>query len=183
MKKLLIVVDYQNDFVTGSLGFRKAQELEETIADKISEYREKRDEIAFTFDTHGEDYLETFEGRRLPVPHCIKETEGWQLYGRTACLISDEDKRFYKPAFGSAELFEYLKGKSYESVELAGVVSNICVISNAVLVKTALPEVPVIVDCACTASNDYTLNEAALKVMEGLQIELLNRKQDDGDEA
>lgn len=174
MKKLLIVVDYQNDFVCGSLGFPKARELDAAIAEKISEYRRRGDEIAFTFDTHSEDYLDTQEGKKLPVPHCIKNTAGWELYGAAAAMLEETDKRFYKPAFGSAELFEYLKGGSYESVELVGLVSNICVLSNAVLAKAALPEVPLIVDAACTAAGDEKLNEAALCVMAGLQIEVLN---------
>ena len=173
MKKLLIVVDYQNDFVSGSLGFPKAAELEAAIASKILQYRESGGDVAFTFDTHGEDYLSTQEGKNLPVTHCVRGTGGWELYGRIAGLMKEGDRRFLKPAFGSGELFDYLRSSDYESIELAGVVSNICVISNAVLAKTALPEAVVTVDSACVASNDESLNEAALKVMAGLQIVIL----------
>lgn len=176
MKKILIVVDYQNDFVDGSLGFEKAAEIEKNIANKIELYRKLGDEIIFTLDTHFGDYAQTQEGRLLPVPHCIKGTKGHELYGKVALLKKDEDKVLEKPTFGSWELFEYLKDKEFESIELVGVVSNICVISNAIIAKTALPQTPVIVDASCTASNDDGLNKSALDVMEGLQIKVINRE-------
>lgn len=170
MKKCLIVVDYQNDFVTGSLGFKKAEQLDDRIAEKIEKYRSENWEIVFTFDTHEENYLNTNEGRNLPVEHCIKGTDGHKLYGKTANMLKQSDKCFYKPSFGSAELFEYLKAEKFDIVELCGVVTNICVISNAVLAKTALPEAEVSVDSACVASNDDSLNKSALDVMQSLQI-------------
>ena len=170
IKKCLIVVDYQNDFVTGSLGFEKAEQLDGRIADKIEKYRSDGWEIVFTFDTHEENYLQTNEGRNLPVEHCIKGTDGHKLYGRTAEMQEERDKCFYKPSFGSAELFEYLRCENFEKVELCGVVTNICVISNVVLAKTALPEAEVLVDSACVASNDDSLNKSALDVMKSLQI-------------
>lgn len=175
MRKLLIVVDYQNDFVTGSLGFPKAAALEQGIAGKIKEYKAHGGDVVFTLDTHGEDYSHTQEGRNLPVQHCTRGSEGWKLYGAVAPLCDDSTPRFEKGAFGSLALANYLAGKDYEAIELVGVVSNICVISNAVLAKAALPEARVIVDAACTASHDGRLNEAALDVMQGLQIEVLNR--------
>ena len=170
MRKCLIVVDYQNDFVTGSLGFAKAEQLDDRIADKIENYCNDGWEIVFTFDTHEENYLQTNEGRNLPVEHCIKGTDGHKLYGRTAEMQEESDKCFYKPSFGSAELFEYLKAERFDKVELCGVVTNICVISNAVLAKTALPESEISVDSACVASNDDNLNKSALDVMQSLQI-------------
>lgn len=176
MKKLLIVVDYQNDFVSGSLGFEKAAALEDRIADKIAQYRQAKDDVLFTLDTHAVDYANTQEGRNLPVVHCIKGTEGWELFGKIAALKQEGDVCFEKPSFGSAELFEYLKNKPYENIELIGVVSNICVLSNAVLVKAVLPETPVTVDASCVASNDDRLNEAALDVMESMQIRVINRE-------
>ena len=174
MKKCLIVVDYQNDFVNGSLGFPKAAELENNIAEKIKYYRETGGEILFTFDTHSENYMTTQEGKNLPVAHCIKDTAGHSLYGQIADLILESDKKFYKNTFGSDELYMYLKTKKFKSIELVGVVSNICVISNAVLAKTAQPETPIIVDAACTASNDSKLNQEALDVMQSLQIQIIN---------
>ena len=176
MKKCLIVVDYQNDFVSGFLGFPEAVELERHIADKIKLYRDGGDEIMFTFDTHSEDYMNTQEGKNLPVPHCIKDTDGHKLYGRIAELIQKSDKRFHKNTFGSDELYMYLKTVKFKSIELVGVVSNICVISNAILAKTAQPETPIIVDAACTAGNDGKLNQEALDVMQSLQIQIINRK-------
>lgn len=175
MKKLLIVVDYQNDFVTGSLGFPEAVKLEKPIAEKIAQYRKEGQSIAFTYDTHDGDYLKTQEGRRLPVPHCVKGTEGWELYGRIAGLVQEGDRLIYKPAFGSAELFDYLRQSDFDSIELVGLVSDICVISNAALVKAALPEAEVTVDAACTASADPNKNRAALEIMSSLQINVINR--------
>lgn len=170
MKKCLIVVDYQNDFVTGSLGFKKAEQLDNRIAEKIEKYRNEGWEISFTFDTHEENYLNTNEGRNLPVAHCIKGTDGHKLYGKTAKMLTKSDRCFFKSSFGSTELFEHLKAEKFDIVELCGVVTNICVISNAILVKTALPEAEVSVDSACVASNDDSLNKSALDVMQSLQI-------------
>ena len=180
MSRCLIVVDYQNDFVSGSLGFAGAELLDRAIAEKIQKYRANGDTVVFTFDTHGGDYLKTQEGRNLAVPHCLKGTEGHGLYGETGKLILDADKRFYKPAFGSGELYEYLKETPFESIELVGLVSNICVVSNAVLAKTAQPETPIIVDSDCTASHDPKMNEAALAVMRGLQIRIVKKVSDSG---
>lgn len=176
MKKLLIVVDYQKDFVNGSLGFDGAEKLDILIADKIRSYRENGDDVVFTADTHDSDYLFTQEGKKLPVVHCVKNTDGWQLYGTVATLFGNGDKLFKKSVFGSGDLYEWLKTTEYDSVELVGLVSNICVISNAVLVKTALPEAEVTVDASCTASADMHLHDSALDVMAGLQIKITNRQ-------
>jgi nicotinamidase-related amidase len=176
MKKLLIVVDYQNDFVTGSLGFPKATELEESIAEKIRTYRALGDggQIIFTMDTHDRHYMDSQEGKNLPIAHCIDGEDGWQLYGSVADLKGPQDLVFSKPTFGSMELADYLQGKAdqYESVEFVGVVTNICVISNVALVKAAMPNVPQLVDAHCVASNDDALGEAALKVMESIHVQV-----------
>ena len=175
MQRCLIVVDFQNDFVSGSLGFPGAESLDSLIAEKIRKYRARGDAVIFTFDTHGEDYLKTQEGQNLAIPHCIKGTAGHDLYGETAKLLQDEDKRFYKPAFGSGELYEYLKTTAFERIEIVGLVSNICVVSNAVLAKTAQPETPIVVDADCIASYDPNLNRAAIDILKGLQIEIVKR--------
>lgn len=185
MKKLLIVVDFQNDFVDGTLGFQGAEELDERIAAKIAEYRKDGNPICFTFDTHKQNYLQTQEGRKLPIEHCIEGTPGHDLYGRVAACQEDMDLVFYKQTFGSSELFERLMRLQrtasgldtlpFESIQLVGLVSNICVLANAVIARTACPEVPIIVDASCTASADTELNEKALDVMESLQIEVINR--------
>lgn len=176
MKKILVVVDYQNDFVTGSLGFEKAKALEDAIVRKIEQYKQKGDKVVFTFDTHEKNYMDTQEGKNLPVPHCIKNTEGWNLYGKLAEYCNEAAACFEKPTFGSMKLANYLAENQFDSVELVGVVSNICVISNAVLAKAALPEAEIIVDAACTASNDDSLNEKALDAMQGMQIKVINRE-------
>ena len=175
MKKILLVIDYQKDFVDGALGFPQAAVLEDAIADKITAYRKNGDEIVFTFDTHTEDYLSTQEGRNLPVIHCIKGTPGWELFGKIAGLCLETDTCFEKIAFGSMELANYLAENHYDQVELVGVVSNICLLSDAVIAKAALPEAQIVVDAACVASNVDRLNEAALDVMESLQIKIINR--------
>lgn len=176
MKKLLIVVDYQKDFVDGALGFPGAELLDAAICAKIEAYRAQGADVLFTFDTHSDQYLETQEGRKLPVVHCIPGSEGWELYGKVASMLRRSDRTFKKPAFGILEVAEYLKDKDYQEIELVGLVSNICVLSNAVLAKSALPEARVMVDAACTDSYDPDLHRKALDVMEGLQIEVLNRQ-------
>ncbi len=170
MKRILVVVDFQNDFVTGSLGFPGALELDARIAEKIDKRRKDGWEIVFTFDTHGKNYSSTQEGKKLPVPHCIRGTKGWELYGRVAASRRDSDMKFEKNAFGSMELAGYLTKNGYDEVELVGLVSNICVVSNAILAKAALPEAEVVVDSSCTSCADVEANREALNVMKGLQI-------------
>ncbi len=170
MKKALIVVDYQNDFVNGSLGFDKAILLEEAICCKIKEYQSQQQTVLFTMDTHKPNYLDTQEGKKLPIEHCIENTYGWELYGKVKNLLAHDAVCFCKNTFGSLSLAEYLKEQQFDSVELCGLVSNICVLSNAVLAKAALPEAEIIVDANCTASNDETLNQKALDVLTGLQV-------------
>ncbi|WP_303870841.1 cysteine hydrolase family protein [Acetobacterium wieringae] len=176
MRSILLVIDYQQDFVDGALGFPQAVLLEEPIAKKIMAYRQNGQEILFTYDTHTADYLNTQEGRNLPVVHCIKGTPGWALYGKVAKLQRDTDICIEKIAFGSMELAEFLAENQYDQVELVGVVSNICLISDAVLAKAALPEAQIIVDASCVASNDDCLNAAALDVMASMQICIINRR-------
>lgn len=175
MKRCLIVVDYQTDFVTGALGFDAALPLDNRIARKIKEYRKNGDDIIFTLDTHSSDYLETYEGRRLPVAHCIRDTEGHSLFGMVGKTRAQSDRIFCKNTFGSDDLYTYLKKTAYLSIELVGVVTNICVIANAVLAKTAQPETDIAVDTSCVASDNECLNEAALQVMESLQIKMINK--------
>ena len=170
MKKCLIVVDYQNDFVIGSLGFEKAKELELGIANRINAYHLAENDVIFTFDTHYDDYSDSYEGKHLPIPHCIEETDGHKLYGSVAGCVKDKDIVFKKSVFGSDAMYEYLKTACYSSIEFVGVVTNICVMANAVLAKTALPDADIIVDSALTASNDEQLHKAALLAMESMQI-------------
>ena len=176
--KLLVIVDYQNDFVNGSLGFEGAELLDRKIAHKIRDYRKEGGEVIYTMDTHQTDYLTTQEGRKLPTEHCIEDTQGHRLYGFTAKERTDKDKVFYKDTFGSLELADYLKFRTYDSVELVGLVSNICVMANAILIKAALPETPVIVNTAYTASADKELEAKAFDVMEGLQVDVVRDREE-----
>lgn len=185
MKRLLIVVDYQKDFVDGSLGFEGAEKLEEPIAEKIEAYRSVGDEIAFTYDKHHKGYLNTLEGKNLPIEHCIEGTPGFQLYGKINDMIGDSDPAFTKGAFGSVELAHFLARRQHAadehnvqpfiSIELVGLVSHICVLSNAVIAKSACPDVPVIVDAAATDSYDKGLQEKAFDVLEGICVRVVNR--------
>ena len=173
MKKLLIVVDYQKDFVDGSLGFKDAVQLDEYISSLIQDYHENNDDVIFTFDTHQENYLETQEGRNLPIVHCIENSDGWKLYGKVATLVQENDYCINKPGFGSLELGNYLADKNYQSITLVGIVSNICVISNAVICKAALPEVDIYIDTKGIASNDLGMQSKALDILKNLQFQII----------
>lgn len=173
--KLLIVVDYQKDFVDGALGFDGAENLDLRIAAKIKAYHEANDAVVFTFDTHRKNYLKTQEGRKLPVEHCICGTEGWMLYGETGKQQGEEDLCFQKPTFPSLELADYITEEEFESIELVGLVSHMCVLSNAVMAKSAAPEAEIIIDASCTDSFDKELHEKALDLMEALQMTVVNR--------
>ncbi len=171
--KALIVVDYQVDFVSGALGFAGAELLEPIIIEKIRETRKNGGTVIFTFDTHHENYLNTAEGKKLPVPHCIENTEGYELYGKVRDCLEDGDIVIRKPSFGSLELADVLRKKKFDEVELCGLVTDICVVSNAIIAKAALPEARVIVDSKACASFDKDAHEAALKVMRSVQIDVL----------
>lgn len=185
MKRLLIVVDYQNDFVDGALGFEGAEKLEEYIAQKIEEYRKSGDEVAFTYDKHQRNYLETLEGKNLPIEHCIEGTPGFELFGSINDLVGDCDPVFTKGTFGSIDLTQFLARRQHAadelgvqpfiSIELVGLVSHICILSNAVLAKAACPNVPIIVDALGTDSYDKELQAKAFDVLEGIHIQVENR--------
>lgn len=174
--KYLIVVDMQNDFVTGSLGTKEAQAITARMLQKVKEFQGV---VIFTKDTHAEDYLSTQEGRMLPVEHCIKGTDGWQLIPELE-EIQQQGKHpvFEKNTFGSVELARFLLGKhqekEIESVELAGLCTDICVISNALLIKAFMPELSVAVDASCCAGVSPDKHRAALQTMESCQIILKN---------
>ena len=175
MKRLLIVVDYQRDFVEGALGFPGAGALDGPTADRIAVYRAAGDDVAFTLDTHGPDYPATEEGQWLPAAHCLRGSPGWSLYGRTGEARRPEDPVFEKETFPSLALGEWLRERDYGQVELCGLVSHICVLSNAVMVKAALPNAHITVDARLTASYDPALHQKALDVLEGIQIAVLHR--------
>jgi nicotinamidase-related amidase len=172
MKKLLIVVDFQNDFIDGALGFPKALTLVDPIKERIKEYLDNNNDIIYTLDTHNDNYLNTCEGHNLPVPHCIDNTFGHKI--NELCDYSTQAiKVFKKPTFPSLELAKYLENTDYEYVELCGLVSNICVLSNAVMVKSALLNAKIVIDSKLTASFDEELEQKAFDVLRGLHIEIL----------
>ncbi len=170
MKRLLVVVDMQKDFIDGSLGTAEAQQIVPAVKNKIREYRDAGDEVVFTLDTHGEDYLRTQEGQKLPVLHCIKGTEGWELCGE---LKEEPGQRFEKGTFGSKELAAWAAAQGFASVEVIGLCTDICVISNALLLKAFSPEIPVRVDAACCAGVTPQSHENALEAMKMCQIEII----------
>lgn len=170
--KALVVVDYQVDFVNGALGFAGAEKLEPIILEKIEKCRRDGGQVIFTLDTHGENYLETSEGRQLPIPHCIDGTAGHKLFGKVAQAVQ-EDIVIKKPSFGSLELADLLRRGGFDEVELCGLVTDICVISNAIIAKAALPESIVTVDSHACACADPAAHERALAVMRGVQINVI----------
>ena len=174
MKKLLVVVDYQNDFVDGALGFKGAELLADTIKEKIENYLNSNNDVIFTLDTHNEKYMDTHEGKNLPVIHCVKGSEGWKI-NKKVDYLDKAIKVFEKPTFPSLDLANYLKDSDYEEVELCGLVSNICVISNAVMVKSALPNANIFIDAKATDSFDRVLQDKCFDVLEGLHIKVINR--------
>lgn len=170
MRKILVVVDMQNDFIDGALGTAEALAIVENVKAKIREYDQK--DIFVTMDTHTPDYLNTQEGRNLPVEHCIKGTDGWKLRSDIAEILT-EAKVYEKPTFGSTALAKDIaKIAAAEDIEieLIGLCTDICVVSNALLLKAMMPEVTISVDPACCAGVTPESHEAALKTMQMCQI-------------
>ena len=173
MKRLLVVVDYQNDFVDGALGFKGAELISHNIAELIKEFRNQGDEVVFTYDTHNEDYLNTVEGKNLPVPHCLRGSDGWQLYPEINALLGDA-KVFEKPGFGSKELGHYIEDNDFDEIYLCGLVSDICVFSNAIIAKaSASPYTKIKVVRNATSSFDLDMQEKSFDVLKHLHIEII----------
>jgi nicotinamidase-related amidase len=180
MTKLLVVVDYQKDFVDGTLGFEKATTLEQGIYDKVTKYLHEGNKVLFTYDTHYEEYLQTREGKNLPVIHCIKGTEGHKLYGKLEeFAAADNTLHCKKEGFGISpkDMLQIFKevGEDLKEIEFVGVVTNICVISNVVMFQSQFRNADVIVDASLCASFDEGLHEKALDVVVGLQGKVINR--------
>ena len=173
MKKILIVVDMQNDFIDGALGTKEAEQNVEPVMHKIKEYNTAN--IYATRDTHGTDYLSTQEGKNLPVEHCMKGTKGWEIRAEIEELL-DGAVIVDKPSFGSLELAEllYEENKKEElEIELIGLCTDICVVSNAILLKAKMPEVKISVDASCCAGVTPESHAAALETMKMCQINIL----------
>ncbi len=173
MQDFLIVVDMQEDFIDGTLGTEEAQKIVVKVREKIEEFGGK---VIYTRDTHEDDYLRTQEGRNLPVRHCIRETQGWQISGElpTGKAFAVVDK----PAFGSVELGERLREENereaIRQVVLVGLCTDICVISNALLVKAFLPETEIVVDASCCAGVTPESHKIALQAMKSCQVTIEN---------
>ena len=177
MNRYLFVIDYQNDFVDGALGFPGAEKLDEKIAAKVREYGEGH--VLFTRDTHFENYLDTREGKNLPVVHCVKGTKGWECYGETRKALEEVkapaiDKLVFGMDVTDPATAAVLPAQADE-IELVGLVSNICVISNACVLQAKYPEARIIVDASLTASMDPAMHEKVLDVLEGFQVKVINR--------
>lgn len=174
--RILIAVDLQNDFVSRALGTKEAEAIIPSAAARIREYREAGNPVIATMDTHGTDYALTQEGRRLPVPHCIRGTEGWQLDPAIREALGDS-LLVEKPTFGSVRLPEIVRETAGDSkdltIELLGLCTDICVVSNALLLKAAFPEAVLQVNSACCAGVTPEKHRAALETMASCQIDIL----------
>lgn len=175
-RDILVVVDMQRDFVDGALGSKDAEAIVPKVVEKVNAFQ---GDIYFTLDTHVPHYLETQEGKHLPVPHCIEGSEGWQLVpGLEELVLPKEAKKIVKPTFGSwslgMELKELHEKEGLNFIEVVGLCTDICVISNALLLKAFVPEVPIYCDAACCAGVTKEKHEAALETMRSCQIIVTN---------
>ena len=173
MRKILIVIDMQNDFIDAALGTKEALTIVDAVKEKIKSYPVS--DVIATMDTHGDNYMDTQEGKYLPVPHCIKGSEGWQIRPDIMELLTGA-KIYEKPTFGSTALAEDLKALSQKEaieLELIGLCTDICVVSNALLLKAFMPEVKISVDARCCAGVTPEKHLAALETMKSCQIQLV----------
>ncbi len=174
MRKILIVVDMQNDFIDAALGTKEAEAIVEAVKDKIRSYRPE--DVIATMDTHEKDYMQTQEGENLPVEHCIRGTEGWKIRPDIEELLKGA-KIYEKPTFGStalaADLKELAEKENFE-LEIIGLCTDICVVSNALLLKANMPEVRITVDAACCAGVTPESHQAALATMRACQVHVIN---------
>jgi nicotinamidase-related amidase len=175
--KILVVTDMQNDFIIGALGTEETVKIVDSAKVKIDSYLAAGDTVIYTQDTHTEAYLYTQEGQKLPVKHCIKGTPGWEISQKvyvSGCQVIE------KPSFGSIELAEFIIGiKEVQSIELIGICTDICVISNAMILKAKMPEIPILVDASCCAGTTLESHNNALHAMKVCQIEVTEVKDND----
>lgn len=187
MEKVLVLVDLQNDFIDGSLGSAEAQAIVPNIIQKLKNTNLAETLVLFTKDTHYDNYLETFEGKHLPVKHCIENTSGWGINKEISGLVDNTTRlmysstyitnsRIYKNTFGSDVLRELLieHANEIEEIEFCGLCTDICVISNVLMARQVLPEINITVDASCCAGTTPEKHKAALEVMRSCQIEVIN---------
>lgn len=178
--KVLVVVDCQNDFINGSLANEEAQKRLPRITEKINEAKRNGDMIICTKDTHFDNYFHTLEGEKLPILHCIKDTKGWELSNKIKSVLPYETVIIEKVTFGSTELVDFIR-KIYDNIEdleeveieICGLITSICVVSNALLLRTFFPNTKIIVDTSCCAGLTKEDHEAAKIVMRNCQIDLI----------
>ena len=170
MRKVIVVIDMQNDFIDGALGTKEAQAMLPHLVAKLE--REKDALLIFTQDTHSKNYMETQEGWNLPVLHCIKPEKGWEIAPSLQPFVKKAAAVIEKPAFGSLELPKAVAKLQPDEVELVGLCTDICVISNAMILKTAFPELPVAVDASCCAGVTPTSHDNALQAMKMCQVDI-----------
>ena len=169
--KVLAIIDMQKDFIDGALGTKEAVAIVQKVAARLAQAWADGETVVFTRDTHHADYLSTQEGQKLPVPHCLEGTDGWQI---DAALAVEDAPVFDKPGFGSPALIEYLRSlPALEGVEFIGLCTDICVITNAMMTKGALPEVPLSVRADCCAGVTPQSHETALQAMRMCQISIV----------
>ncbi|ASQ30961.1 pyrazinamidase / nicotinamidase [Campylobacter avium LMG 24591] len=171
MKKALVVVDYQNDFIDGSLGFEKAALIKENILSLLKNFN---GDFLFTFDTHYEDYLDTREGKNLPILHCQDESLGHKMPSDFDIYLKKARKIFKKQSFGSLELANFIKEEQYKSIEFCGLVSHICVFSNIILAFNAALNAEIVLHQNACASFDDELEEAAFKILKAYGVKILS---------
>lgn len=172
MKKVLIVIDMQNDFIDGSLGTPEAVAIIDAVKEKVRSY--PAEDVIATMDTHKTDYMRTQEGHNLPVEHCIRGSQGWEIREDIKELLKDA-KIYEKPTFGSVDLacdLKELSEKEEIELELVGLCTDICVVSNALLLKAYMPEVKISVDASCCAGVTPEKHQAALETMKSCQIQV-----------
>ena len=169
-EKLLVVVDYQKDFVDGALGFETADQLDKVIANKIDEYLKAGQDVIFTKDTHYTNYLSTREGKHLPIEHCIIDSEGHKLYGKVASYEKYAKKVFNKTSFGSIDLAKFISRSDYKEVEFCGLVSNICVLSNIIMTQTYNEKVEITVDLNATKGLSEEVNSTFKTYLQNLTV-------------
>lgn len=170
MRKVIVVIDMQNDFIDGALGTKEAQVMLPHLVAKLE--REKDALLIFTQDTHSKNYMETQEGRNLPVPHCIKPEKGWEIAPSLQPFVKKAAAVIEKPAFGSLELPKAVAKLQPDEVELVGLCTDICVISNAMILKAAFPELPVAVDASCCAGVTPASHDNTLQAMKMCQVDI-----------
>ena len=183
--KILCVIDMQGDFINGTLGSKEAVSIVPNVVKKINEFKERGDLIITTQDTHYDDYLETFEGKKLPIKHCIANTDGWQIHNDIWNTLKNYNNtlNILKTTFGSVKLEQYLKNiipvernsQMNIEIEFVGLCLDICVLCNAIVLRTDFPNAYMCVDAKCTAATSLDNFKAATTVLESCQIEVLNK--------